>query len=330
MGQPGFWDNPEKAQEATGELRLLNGTVKPLHSLTTGADDLEVLIEFAAEDDTDETLTEIRQQVKRLTNELEKIELKSMMGEPEDSCGAYVQIQAGEGGTDAADWAEMLLRMYARWAEVNGFRIEELDLSPGEEAGIRSATIAIHGEYVFGYLKGEIGNHRLIRMSPFDTAGRRQTSFAAVDVSPEIDDSIGIDVDFDADVREDIFRASGAGGQHVNKTSSAIRLTHLPTGVVVQCQSQRSQHKNRAQAQKMLVARLYQIEKDKRDVENAAKRGKKSRIGFGGETIRHYVLHPDRFVKDARTGHKTGNPEAVLDGALDPFIEEYLRWSISQ
>jgi peptide chain release factor 2 len=330
MGQPGFWDNQEKAQKTTSELRLLNGTVKPLQSLTAGADDLEVLVEFAEEDESDDTVVEIREHISGLIPEIERVELKAMMGEPEDACGAYVQIQAGEGGTDAADWAEMLLRMYARWAEINGFKIEELDLSAGEEAGIRNATIAIRGDYVFGYLKGEIGNHRLIRLSPFDAAGRRQTSFAAVDVTPEIDENIGIDVNFDTDVREDTYRASGAGGQHVNKTSSAVRLTHLSTGVVVQCQSQRSQHKNRAQAQKMLVARLYQIEKDKRDADIASKRGEKSRIGFGGETIRHYVLHPDRYVKDARTGHKTGNPDAVLDGGLEPFIEEYLRWSIAQ
>jgi peptide chain release factor 2 len=330
MGQPGFWDNQETAQQVTGELQLLNGTVKPLQSLASGADDLEVLVEFAEEDESDDTVTEIRQHIRGLTKELERVELKAMMGEPEDACGAYVQIQAGEGGTDAADWAEMLLRMYARWAEVNGYKIEELDLSVGEEAGIRNATVAIRGDYVFGYLKGEIGNHRLIRLSPFDAAGRRQTSFAAVDVTPEIDENIGIEINFDADVREDTYRASGAGGQHVNKTSSAIRLTHLPTNVVVQCQSQRSQHKNRAQARKMLIARLYQIEKDERDAAIASKRGQKSRIGFGGETIRHYVLHPDRYVKDARTGHKTGNPDVVLDGGLEPFIEEYLRWSITQ
>ena len=253
------------------------------------------------------------------------------MGEPEDSCGAYIQIQAGEGGTDAADWAEMLLRMYARWAELKGFKLEVLDQSPGEEAGIRSATIAIRGDFVFGYMKGEIGVHRLIRISPFDSAGRRQTSFAAVDATPELNDGIGIEIDFDKDVREDTYRSSGAGGQHVNKTDSAIRLTHLPTGEVVQCQSQRSQHKNRAQARKMLQAALYQAEKDKRDAEASAKRGAKSRIGFGGETIRHYVLHPEQYVKDARTGHKFGNPMNVLNGEnLDSFIEAYLRWTIGK
>lgn len=331
MAEAGFWDDQESAQKVTAELRLLNGTVKPLAALSSAGDDLEVLLEFAEEDDSDDTENEIRQHIQHLEVQLDDVELKAMMSEPEDSCGAYLQVQAGEGGTDAADWAEMLLRMYARWAELKGFKIEELDLSPGEEAGIRNATIAIRGDYAYGYLRSEIGNHRLIRISPFDSAGRRQTSFAAVDVTPEVDDDIGIEIDFDKDVREDTYRASGAGGQHVNKTDSAIRLTHLPSGEVVQCQNERSQHKNRAQARKMLLARLYQLEKEKRDAEMAAKRGAKSRIGFGGETIRHYVLHPDRYVKDSRTGQKTGNPDAVLNGEkLDEFIEAWLRWSIGR
>ena len=331
MAAPGFWDDQESAQKTTGELRLVNATLKPLKKLSQGADDLEVLLEFAEEDDSDGTENEIRQHIDLLVTDLDEVELKATMGEPEDSCGAYLTIQAGEGGNDAADWALMLLRMYARWAELKGFKIEPLDQSDGEEAGIRNATIAIKGDYVFGMLKGEVGNHRLIRLSPFDSANRRQTSFAAVDLTPEVDENVGIEVDFATDVREDTYRASGAGGQHVNKTDSAIRLTHLPTGEVVQCQNERSQHKNRAQARKMLIARLYQIEKDKRDAEIAAKRGAKSRIGFGGETIRHYVLHPDQYVKDARTGLKTGNPQAVLDGEkLDQFVEEYLRWSIGK
>ncbi len=332
MTEPGFWNNQEKAQAITAELRQLNANVKPLKQLVSGADDLSVLLEFVDAYGAPETLQEVRDALVALEPQLEAAELKAMLGEPEDVCGVYLQVQAGEGGTDAADWAHMLLRMYLRWAERRGFEVEEIDLSPGEEAGIRNATIAIRGEYAFGYLKGEEGNHRLIRISPFDAAARRQTSFAAVDVTPELGDNIDIDVDFDDPkvIREDVFRSSGAGGQKVNKTSSAIRLTHLPTGVVVQCQNERSQHKNRALAEKMLKAKLYQIEKDKRDQEVAAKRGTKSRIGFGGETIRHYVLNPEQYVKDARSGCKHGNPNAVLDGELDSFIEAYMRWTMGK
>lgn len=328
MGSPGFWDDQDSAQKTTSELSALNGTLKPLQALSESADDLEVLLEFAEEDESVEG--DIRQQIELLMPNLEQVELKAMMGEPEDMCGAYLKVQAGEGGTDAADWAEMLLRMYARWAELKGFKIEELDLSAGEEAGIRNATISIKGDYVFGSLKSEVGNHRLVRISPFDSAGRRQTSFAAVDLTPIINENLDIEINFETDVREDTYRASGAGGQHVNKTDSAIRLTHLPTGEVVQCQNQRSQHKNRAEARKMLSARLFQIEKEKRDAELAAKRGAKSRIGFGGETIRHYVLHPDQYVKDTRSGHRTGQPTAILNGEhLDEYIEAYLRWAIA-
>lgn len=328
MATPGFWDDQESAQKTTGELSTLNATLKPLLKLSASADDLEVLVEFADEDDS--VVPEIEQHIATIQQDLEQVELKAMMGEPEDACGAYLKVQAGEGGTDAADWAEMLLRMYARWAELKNFKIEELDLSAGEEAGIRNATIAIRGAYVYGSLKGEVGNHRLVRISPFDSAGRRQTSFAAVDLTPIVDDNIDIDINFESDVREDTYRASGAGGQHVNKTDSAIRLTHLPSGEVVQCQNQRSQHKNRAEARKMLTARLYQLEKEKRDAEVAAKRGSKSRIGFGGETIRHYVLHPEQYVKDTRSSHRTGQPTAVLNGEhLDAYIEAYLRWAIA-
>lgn len=330
MAQPGFWDDQEKAQEQVSELRRLNATLKPLQELASGADDLGVLMEFAEVDETGESTSELEATAKSLESKLASVELQAMMSRPEDACGAFLSVQAGEGGTDASDWTEMLLRMYLRWAEESGYKTEILEISEAEEAGIRSATVAIRGDYVFGYLRGEIGNHRLIRISPFDSAGRRQTSFAAIDVVPELNEDIEIEINFEQDVREDTYRSSGAGGQHVNKTDSAIRLTHLPTGVVVQCQNQRSQHKNRAQARKMLAAKLYQMEREKRDAELAAKRGQKSKIGFGGETIRNYVLHPDQYVKDARTGHKAGNPMAVLDGALDPFIESYLSWSLGQ
>lgn len=313
-----------------GEMRRLSLTIKPLEELTRGADDLGVLLEFAEEDDSGESEAEIDRTVKQLEPKLAAAELQAIMSSPEDGCNAYVTVQAGEGGTDSSDWAEMLLRMYLRWAEQRGYSSEILERSEAEEAGIRNATIVIRGDYVYGYLKGETGNHRLIRISPFDSAGRRHTSFAAVDVTPELGEDIDIEVDWDRDVREDTYRASGAGGQHVNKTSSAIRLTHEPSGVVVQCQSQRSQHKNRAQARKMLVAKLYQIERDKRDAETAARRGEKSKIGFGGQTVRNYVLHPEQYVKDTRTSHKAGNPTIVLDGDLDPFIEEYLRWTIGK
>jgi len=313
-----------------GEMRRLSLTIKPLEELTRGADDLGVLLEFAEEDDSGESESELRTTVERLGPKLADVELQAIMSSPEDGCNAYVTVQAGEGGTDSSDWAEMLLRMFLRWAEQRGYKSELLERSDAEEAGIRNATIVIRGDYAYGYLKGETGNHRLIRISPFDSAGRRHTSFAAVDVTPEIGEDIDIEIDYDRDVREDTYRASGAGGQHVNKTSSAIRLTHNPTGVVVQCQSQRSQHKNRAQAQKMLVAKLYQMERDKRDAEQAARRGEKSKIGFGGQTVRNYVLHPEQYVKDTRTGYKTGNPTIVLDGGLDPFIEEFLRWTIGK
>ena len=328
MAAPNFWDDQEKAQSTVGELSRINGTVKPLEELTRAADDLTVLMEFAEEDQSSEK--ELEATLKKLEPKVDAIELKAIMSQPEDALNAYLKVQAGEGGTDASDWAEMLLRMYLRWAEIQGYQVEILDRSDAEEAGIRNATIAIRGDYAYGYLKGESGNHRLIRISPFDSAGRRQTSFAAVDVTPEPTDDLEIEINWDdpKTVREDTYRAGGAGGQHVNKTDSAIRLTHIPTNTVVQCQNERSQHKNRALARKMMIAKLYQAEMEKREAEIAARHGQKSKIGFGGETARHYVLHPEQYVKDTRTGHKSGNPTTVLDGDLEPFIEAYLRWSI--
>lgn len=330
MAAGDMWGDQLAAQKTMDELRRLKTTVGPLQKLVTGADDLKVLMEFAEDDDSGESELELKSTAEQLEKDIDKVELQTTLSGPEDVCSAYVTIQAGEGGTDSADWAQMLLRMYIRWGERNGFKLEEIDLSPGEEAGIRNATILIQGEYVFGYLKGETGNHRLIRISPFDSAGRRHTAFAAVDVTPELDDNIEIEINWEKDVREDTYRSSGAGGQHVNKTDSAVRLTHIPTGVVAACQNERSQHKNRATARKMLQAKLYQQEIDKRDAEISAKRGQKSKIGFGGQTVRNYVLHPDQYVKDARTGTKVGNPQPVLDGDLDKFLESYLRWTLTE
>jgi len=332
MSLPNFWDHQERAQNMVAELRRLRSVMKPLEEISSGLDDVGVLVEFAAEDNSPETIAEIRSTLESLQPKMDAVELQVSMKNPEDAGDLYMVIQAGEGGTDSADFAEMLMRMYLRWCEKRGFEVEEIDRSDGEEAGIRNVTLLIKGDYAFGYLKGETGNHRLIRISPFDSAGRRHTAFAAVDVTPDLGDSADIEVDWEDNkiVREDVFRAGGAGGQKVNKTSSAIRLTHLPTNVVVQCQNERSQHQNRALARKMLVAKLYQIEQEKQEAANAARRGEKSKIGFGGQTIRHYVLQPQQFVKDDRSELKQSNPLEVLDGDLDPFLEAYLRWSIAK
>lgn len=330
MSAPGFWDHQEKAQSLMGEFRRLKGFVAPLEELLQGLDDLEVLQEFAAEDASGESVREIEQTCERLQGVLERLEFQTLFAQSEDALGAYLTIQAGEGGTDAADWAEMLLRMYLRWAEQHEMQAELLERTDAEEAGIRHATLLIKGDYAYGYLKGESGNHRLVRMSPFNSAGKRQTAFAAVDVTPEIDENFEIEVDWDKDVDEDTMRAGGAGGQHVNKTESAVRLTHRPSGLVVRCQNERSQHQNRAAARKMLLAKLYQLQLEKRESEIAARRGEKSKIGFGGETIRNYVLQPEQFVKDTRSELKTNNPHTVLDGELDPFLEAYLKWAVGQ
>ncbi len=326
MAAPDFWDSHERAQKVVSELKLLHAVIDPLNEAWRSSQDLQGLLEMAEEDE--DFAAEVQQEVERLERLLSELELKALLNGPHDAAGALLTINARDGGTDANDWAEMLLRMYLQWAQQNGYSAELLDRNENEEAGINSATLAVRGPMAYGYLKGETGMHRLGRISPFNADGKRQTSFAAVDVSPEVDDDIVVEIEPN-EVREDIFRASGAGGQHVNKTSSAIRLTHLPTRITVQCQSERSQHKNRASAWKMLRARLARAEEEKREAEQAERYQNKARVGFGSQ-IRNYFLHPDQRVKDARTGHAMGSFHAVLGGDIQGFLDAYLRWRVGQ
>jgi peptide chain release factor 2 len=326
MAREGFWGNQEKAQATIGQLKSLTAIVKPLDEALTASDDLAAMIEMAAEDES--FGAEVPAEVVRLEKRLSQIELSSLLSGTHDDAGALLTINARDGGTDANDWAEMLLRMYSQWAQKGDYSIELLDRNDNPEAGINSATIAVRGPMAYGYLKGETGMHRLVRISPFNTEGKRQTSFAAVDVTPEITETAEIEIR-DEDVRVDTYRASGAGGQHVNKTDSAIRLTHAPSGIVVQCQNERSQHKNRATAYKMLRSRLARQEDDRREAEQADKYRVQARTGFGSQ-IRNYFLHPDQRVKDARTGHLVGSFQSVLDGNLQEFLEAYLRWRVRQ
>jgi peptide chain release factor 2 len=325
MAEPGFWDNQESAQATIADLKSLNAILKPLGEAIAATADLQVLVEMA---DEDPALTdEVAAEVKRLETLVSQLELKGLLNGPYDAKGAILTINARDGGTDANDWAEMLLRMYIHWAQKSDYAVEILDRQDDIVAGIQSAALAIRGPMAYGYLKGETGMHRLVRISPFNSEGKRQTSFAAVDVSPEISDAVEIELK-DDDIREDVFRASGAGGQHVNKTSSAIRLTHLPTGIVVQCQNERSQHKNRATALKMLRARLARMEEEKREAAQFAKYQEKAKTGFGSQ-IRSYFLHPDQRVKDTRTGYYVGSFQSVLDGNIEGFLDAYLRWRVA-
>ncbi len=327
MSSPNFWADQEKAQQMVAELKAIRTITKPLEEALQAGEDLAAMIEIAEEDE--QFAAEVPGELARLEEAVEQLELKALLGGPLDGHNAIVTINARDGGTDAADWAEMLLRMYIAWAKQRQYDVELLDRQDNEEAGIASASVAIRGPLAYGYLKGESGIHRLIRISPFNAEGKRQTSFAAVDVSPEVPDSIDIQVDWDRDVREDTYRASGAGGQHVNKTSSAIRLTHLPTGIIVQCQNERSQHKNRAMARKMLLARLARVEEEKREAELAAKYTQMPKVGFGSQ-IRSYFLHPEQRVKDARTGFTVNNFHAVMDGDIQGFLEAFLRWKVAR
>jgi len=325
MAQAGFWDNQEAAQATIAELKALGTILKPLDEAISAADDLGVLVDMAREEESLDG--EVASEVERMEELVNQLELKGLLNGPFDSKGAIMTINARDGGTDANDWAEMLMRMYIHWAQKHDYEIEILDRQEDIVAGIQSAALAIRGPMAYGYLKGETGMHRLVRISPFNSEGKRQTSFAAIDVSPEINDTVEVDLR-DEDIREDVFRASGAGGQHVNKTSSAIRLTHIPTNIVVQCQNERSQHKNRATAIKMLRARLARLEEEKREAAQTAKYQEKAKTGFGSQ-IRNYFLHPDQRVKDTRTNHYVGNFQSVLDGNIDGFLDAYLRWRAS-
>jgi len=323
MSAPDFWDNKENAQEVVAKLSLCKNVTEPYKKLLGEIEDLEVLLEMAEEDP--DMLVEADESCQSLSEELDKVELLSFMAGPFDSNNVFLSIHAGAGGTESCDWANMLLRMYRRWIERRGWKDEIIEMQQGDEAGIKSVTLRVQGEFAYGYSKAEKGVHRLVRISPFDSAGRRHTSFASVDIFPELNDDIDVDID-ESDLKVDTYRASGAGGQHVNTTDSAIRITHIPTGAVVACQSQRSQHKNRATAMKMLKAKLYEIEDEKRRNEADELRGVKTEMGWGSQ-IRSYVLHPYQMVKDLRTNIETGNTAAVLDGDLDQFVEGWLKSS---
>ncbi|HAZ80939.1 MAG TPA: peptide chain release factor 2 [Porticoccaceae bacterium] len=322
LGEPDVWNNPEQAQTLGRERAALELVVRTIEDLDTGVSDARELLGMAVEENDADTVSDVEAEMAALETQLAKLEFRRMFSGAMDENSAFLEIQSGSGGTEAQDWAEMLLRMYLRWADDKGFKAELVECSAGDVAGIKSATVEVTGEYAFGWLRTEIGVHRLVRKSPFDSGNRRHTSFAAVFISPEIDDNIDIDID-PSDVRTDTYRASGAGGQHINKTDSAVRLTHAPSGVVVQSQSQRSQHQNRDKCWQMLRARLYELEVSKRQEAAQATEDTKSDIGWGSQ-IRSYVLD-DARIKDLRTNIETRNTQAVLDGKLDQFIVASLK-----
>ncbi|WP_132141387.1 peptide chain release factor 2 [Luteibacter rhizovicinus] len=322
LESPTVWDNPARAQELGRERARLEQIVVGIDTMTAGLDDAGELLDMAAADGDEDTIASIVTDLGRIEAQVSKLEFQRMFSGELDSASAFVDVQAGAGGTEAQDWAEMLLRMYLRWAESRGWKVEMMEVSAGEVAGIKSATFRVEGDYAYGWLKTEIGVHRLVRKSPFDSDNRRHTSFTSVFVSPEVDDDIEIDIN-PADLRTDVYRSSGAGGQHVNKTESAVRITHIPTNTVVACQTERSQHANRDRAMKMLKAKLYELEVQKRNAEKDALEATKSDIGWGSQ-IRNYVLDQSR-IKDLRTGIERTDTQKVLDGDLDEFVEASLK-----
>jgi peptide chain release factor 2 len=321
MGAGNFWDNPERAQKVIQSLKPLNALLKPFEDLSSSADDVKALAELSEEDASLEG--ELEGELAKLENRLAEFELRATMSGPQDASNAYVRIQAGTGGTDACDWAQMLLRLYARWAERHGYQADLIDELKNDEAGIRSATLHIHGEYAYGNLQGESGVHRLIRISPFDANARRQTSLAAVDVTPEIEGNIEIDIKPN-DLKRDVFRCGGPGGQHQNKTESGVRYTHIPTGIAAESRTERSQHKNDANALSLLKSKLFRVEEQKRRAEVEKLYDEKGEIAMGYQ-IRNYVLQPYTQVKDVRTGVETSQAQIVLDGDIDEFIQAYLQ-----
>ncbi|WP_141706030.1 peptide chain release factor 2 [Vibrio rumoiensis] len=322
LEQPDVWNEPERAQALGKERASLEAVVETIDHLDQGGEDVEGLLELAVEEQDQETFDEIEPELAELEAKLEKLEFRRMFAGDHDASDCYIDLQSGSGGTEAQDWTSMMLRMYLRWAESKGFKTEIIEVSEGDVAGLKGATVRISGEYAYGWLRTETGVHRLVRKSPFDSGGRRHTSFASAFIYPEIDDNIQIDIN-PSDLRIDVYRASGAGGQHVNTTESAVRITHVPTNIVVQCQNDRSQHKNKDQAMKQLRAKLFEFELQKQNAEKQANEDSKSDIGWGSQ-IRSYVLDDSR-IKDLRTGIENRNTQAVLDGDLDKFIEASLK-----
>ena len=322
MGEPSFWDDAAAAQKLNQELADLKGGVDTYRDLMAKYEDAETLYEMGIEENDASMEADIRAELTLISEGLETLQLEVLLSGEYDANDAILTLHAGAGGTEAQDWTQMLLRMYGRWAERHGFTVETADLQPGDEAGVKSATLFIKGHNAYGFLKSEKGVHRLVRISPFDSQARRHTSFSACDVMPEIDDAVEVPINMD-DVRVDYFRASGAGGQHINKTSSAVRMTHAPTGIVVQCQNERSQLQNKEQCMKMLRAKLFELEQEKKEEEIAKLEGVQQKIEWGSQ-IRSYVFQPYTMVKDVRTNAETGNVQAVMDGEIDPFIRAYL------
>ena len=324
MEEQGFWDNPEQSQNTLKELKVLKDSFTNYSELASLKEEIEMLMEMIEEENDVSMVSEVAEMMEQFTTRFDSVRISTLLSDEYDNSNAILRLNAGAGGTESCDWASMLLRMYNRWADSKGYTVETLDYLDGEEAGVKSVTIQINGENAYGYLKSEKGVHRLVRISPFNANGKRQTSFVSCDVMPDIEDDIDIEINED-DMRIDTYRSSGAGGQHINKTSSAIRITHLPTGIVVQCQNERSQHQNKDKAMQMLKAKLYLLKQQENAEKEAAIRGEVKEIGWGSQ-IRSYVLQPYTMVKDHRTNAESGNAQSVLDGNIDLFLGEYLKW----